>query len=81
MYVIVHEDLGAFGQGARLCNDEKFRIFANFSESVKGVKIYKSKKWAMRSQTKFEKKGVPVAVVRIIPKRQKMDSSGFIHNI
>lgn len=72
-YVIMHEELGSDGIGARLCKDGKFRNFANWGTYKECVKVYNTRGWALRKQTELDNRGVRVAVVLL---HKSMDACG-----
>ena len=71
MILIVDENLAAV-----LCQDGKFRRFANFGTYPECIKVYRSLGWAKRKQDLFERWGREVVVTKL-PNGHSVDAVGW----
>lgn len=63
--------------GARLCQDKRFRNFAYFGTFPECVKFYRSEGWAKRAQNSMKKQGIST-IIQSLKKGDEMDATGNI---
>lgn len=75
-HYVINEDTGA-----RMCQDGRWRDFANFGTFRSHVKVWRHQGWAVRKMDILNiRVGRTVAYVLSLPRSQVMDAGGHVDN-